>query len=101
MDPRDVLAAICRAPAKAAPDKGDQGVEDPTSVRTHDHRGAQLDLPRARGERFVYRSLPRECDFDAEPPGVGSVGFAAADHTAALVVRLVVTVGINRCGACL
>src|SRR6185436_11017435 len=46
MDPGDVLTAVAGRSAEPAADQRQQGIENASRVRIHDHRGAQLHLPR-------------------------------------------------------
>src|SRR5688572_2186247 len=98
VDPGHELAAVPGAAAKAATYQSDQRVEHSTRIRAQRHRRPERHLSRSRRNGFIERLFPCPCDVDAEPPSTRRGGFRPAEPTGRFIVRLIVSMRINRCG---
>src|ERR1700683_5561929 len=96
MNPRNELLARTRRASQAKPDKTKQLSKDAARVRTHGHRAAQRDLPRARSDSREKRLLPTRSNIDAEPPARWAIPLIPADLARIFVHRAVQSMEINR-----
>src|SRR6266545_983564 len=101
VNPRHELPSVTGTAAEAVACQPEECVEHASWVRTQDHGGAKGHLPSSIGSRFFEGALPRPCDINAESPGVWCARFFAAENARVLVVGTVVSMRIDRGGACL
>src|SRR5690242_15442083 len=96
MNPRHELPSITGTAAKTAACQPEERVKHASRVPTQGHRGPKCNLPGSIGNRVFEGALPRPCNVNAESPGIRRARFVAAEPARMLVVRLVISMRIDR-----
>src|SRR3954454_19553672 len=99
VNPRHELPAVTGTAPEPVAGEPEERVEHATQVRAQRHCRPKCNLPSSFGDGLFEGVLPRPCDVNAEPPGVWSARFVAAENARVLVIRTVVSMRIDSGGA--